>query len=377
LQERFIIYPFKILTQIFILPSFTPAHVQFEQFARTVGDAAVDQQRQKRQSQIGFANVVSTAAQQANATWPLFRVPNFELLAGQVALQSGSEFIACTILVDAADESKYLKFVNDTFEDSIHEGHMIRYGNLDRIVPIGYTSNFTVVGPNGFQPDTAQQPFRSPLWQLSPRTYDFLLVIAIPLHFNLFVSNDIFLLRFRFKITALATFFNINFDVASRNGDILSLINAMLTLKNESVTSAVAPYLDSGILTKEEHEAMHSKLPQSNVSFPHSFSFTPIHKTPGDYNSKVVAYIADGFAWDFALRYLLPDNIEGIVVDIRNTCNQSSTYELMGYDAFYLGENVAPETKYEGMAVVRDLSLSTNMNSIRIPGHCLYTIVRT
>jgi hypothetical protein len=155
----------------------------------------------------------------------------------------------------------------------------------------------------------------------------------------------------------------------------LEFINAMIELKNESLTTNVGDYADSGLLTKEEHNAMHSTIPNSNVRFPHSFLFTPVYKVPGDYESKIVAYVSGGFAWDFALRFLLPNNIEGIVVEIQNSCHQTIAYELIGHDAFYLGDNVTHEAKYDEMEVVRDLSPSTHPNFTASPAHCRYAIV--
>jgi hypothetical protein len=159
--------------------------------------------------------------------------------------------------------------------------------------------------------------------------------------------------------------------------NVFAVINAMMELKNESVITDVGTYSDTGALTDEEHNAMHSTIPNSDVTFPHSFMFTPIHKVPGDYNSKIVAYVGGGFAWDFALRFVLPDNIEGIVVEIRNSWNQFYAFELMGHDAFYLGNNATHEPKYESMEVIRDLSPSTHPNITTVTGNCRYTLVRT
>jgi hypothetical protein len=136
----------------------------------------VDQQRQMLQSYAGFANVISSSARQKNATWPFFRIPDFELHGRQARLQSGSEFIGCTYVVYPDDEDEYLTFVTDNFEESIKEGLMTRYGNLDLLVPAGYIQNFTILGPEGFQPDTISRPYRSPGWQISPRTFH-------PLHY--------------------------------------------------------------------------------------------------------------------------------------------------------------------------------------------------
>ena len=153
-------------------PVALPPFFQFAQFTRTVGDAAVDQQRRMRESYVGFPNLISSLAKNGNATWPIFRIPDFEIHAGQVRLQSGTEVIGCTYLVESSDTYEYLKFVTDNYESSLQEGHMTRYGNMDRLAPIGYTPNFTIFTPNGtFIPDTTiDRPLRSATWQLSPRT---------------------------------------------------------------------------------------------------------------------------------------------------------------------------------------------------------------
>jgi hypothetical protein len=134
-----------------------------------VGDAAVDQQKRMIEAFAGFANHISSTARDLNATWPMVRIPNFELHAGQVRLQSGAEAISFSALVEHKDEEAYLEFVTANYEDNVKEGHLIRYGNLDRLMPIGYTPNFTVIGPNGFTPDTVVRKVRKPLWHLSPR----------------------------------------------------------------------------------------------------------------------------------------------------------------------------------------------------------------
>jgi hypothetical protein len=176
---------------------------------------------------------------------------------------------------------------------------------------------------------------------------------------------------------AIPYYFAINWDILASETDYTGMIAAMQVLKNQSVVAPVRPYQDEGsVLPKDVHDAMHSSRLNSNVSFPHSILMTPVYEVPNDSESKIVAYIGGGFAWDYALRSLLPDNVNGIIVEIKNSCNQSSLYELVGHDAFYLGENATKESKYDIMEVVRDLSFGTHPEFASTPGHCLYTIVR-
>ena len=174
----------------------------------------------------------------------------------------------------------------------------------------------------------------------------------------------------------MATYERINMD-SYTFARYRNLADAVLALKNESVFTASFPYSKSlsTSTTDDEHNAMHSSRLNSDISYPHSLMSTPVHEVPGDSESKIVARISGSFAWDYTLRLLLPNNVNGIVAELRNTCNQSSLYALEGEDAFYLGDNATRESIYDHMEVVRDLSLGTHPNLSTTPGHCQYTIV--
>ena len=144
---------------------------QFAQFARTVGDAAVDQQRRMRDAFVGFAHQISSTAIDINATWPMVRIPYFELHAGQVRVQTGAEIVGFQSLIEPQDGDAYLEFVTAHYEDLAIEGHMIAHGNLDQFAPIGYTPNFTTLGPTGYFPDSVERKLRMPFWHFSPRKF--------------------------------------------------------------------------------------------------------------------------------------------------------------------------------------------------------------
>jgi hypothetical protein len=173
---------------------------------------------------------------------------------------------------------------------------------------------------------------------------------------------------------ALSSYRTVNWDNLPVPG-IQATQHAVETLKYESVVSIVQGFIEGDVLTKEEHAALHSSLPHSNVSYPHSFLVHPVHQHPADYESKFVASVVGAFAWDVSLRNLLPENVNGILIEVRNTCNQTCLYEISGKDAFYLGENAVRETTYDHMEIVRDLSFHTNPNFTSTPGHCQYKIV--
>ena len=165
-----------------------------------MGDAAVDQQRRMRDAFVGFAHQISSTAIDINATWPLVRIPYFELHAGQVRVQTGAEIVGFQSLIEPQDGDAYLEFVTAHYEDLAIEGHMIAHGNLDQFAPIGYTPNFTTLGPTGYFPDTVERELRMPFWHFSPRKFVLYSVMCLLLcicfrfstvaifHFILFVS---------------------------------------------------------------------------------------------------------------------------------------------------------------------------------------------
>jgi hypothetical protein len=134
----------------------------------------VDQQQRMRDALTGFANHISSSARQENATWPMYRLPDFELHAGSRRLEAGVEIVVFSPNVEPKDVEEYLEFVTANYEDVVNEAHMIRYGNTNRLNPVGYTPNFQLVGPTGYFPDPQSRQFRGPIWQLSPRKLFFM-----------------------------------------------------------------------------------------------------------------------------------------------------------------------------------------------------------
>ena len=134
----------------------------------------MDQQQRMRDALTGFANHISSSARQENATWPMYRLPDFELHAGSRRLEAGVEIVVFSPNVEPKDVEEYLEFVTANHEDAVNEAHMIRYGNTDRLIPVGYTPNFQLIGPTGFFPDPQIRQFRGPIWQLSPRKLFFM-----------------------------------------------------------------------------------------------------------------------------------------------------------------------------------------------------------
>ena len=155
---------------------------KFAQFSRTVGDAAVEQQRKMRLSIIAFSRFFSQSAYDAGAPWPFYALPKFELHASSVLLQSGNELLSINQFVKEKDEAAVLEFANNNFENWIAESHMIRYGNLDNMPKSTehYHPYFTVSRNGTFVRDTEHRDQRTAMWQYSPRKFSKSSILIYP-----------------------------------------------------------------------------------------------------------------------------------------------------------------------------------------------------
>lgn len=152
----------------------------------------------------------------------------------------------------------------------------------------------------------------------------------------------------------------------------------MIVLRNQTLITPVRKYVGvPTAMSQDEHDALHSALPDSNSEHPHSVVVHPIHERIDDPDSPIVALFGGGIAWDFALRNLLPHGVRGMMTVIKNTCNQSFTYEIDGRDALFKGAGDSHNTKYDRMEVFINLALSTHADFDSTPGHCRYSMVRS
>lgn len=151
----------------------------------------------------------------------------------------------------------------------------------------------------------------------------------------------------------------------------------MKEMQYETSFTVIMPYQSIHlVLSKEDHDALHSKLLDSTTEHPHCLAYHPIHEDPTDPTSEIVGLVNSGIALDASLLHLLPRGVEGIIAVIKNNMNQSVTYEIIGPDAVYLGEGDLHEAIYNDMRYDVDLALHTNPDYLTTPGNVLYHMVR-
>jgi len=94
-----------------------------------------------------------------------------------------------------------------------------------------------------------------------------------------------------------------------------------------------ATYVDS-VVGQERHSLMHEDT--GSHMLPHSIAAQPVYKNferrlDGSLDT-VIGYLFSVISWDTYLDNLLPQGINGIVAVLRNSCNQSYTFEINGQE---------------------------------------------
>lgn len=292
-----------------------------------------------RDSLKSFEAIISTSAEAANATWPFYTLPSFHTHAQHNLKQSGSEVVFFTPILKAEQAKAWGLYASDNYAEWIHEGHKAKYGSLNDLEAQSY-HDFIFDSINDAFVPVPDSEFYYPMWQLYPPPRSYAIV---------------------------------NWNVAQSYA---GAIGATLALGNESVATPVSRYLSTIAISEEQHNKMHSALPNSKAQYPHSFLFHPIHEHVGKEDSKIVAVLVSIFAWDLALRSLLPEGVSGIIVNVNNNCEQSYTYYLDGVDAIYVEEGDAHDRRFDGVAH-RTYKLSESENRLfnTTPGHCQYSLV--
>jgi hypothetical protein len=78
------------------------------------------------------------------------------------------------------------------------------------------------------------------------------------------------------------------------------------------------------------HDSYHPIDKTDRLRHPHSIAAQPVYNKLEASTNKIVGYLYSIIAWDFFLVNLLPEGVTGVYVILRNSCNQTVTYQLDG-----------------------------------------------
>jgi hypothetical protein len=88
------------------------------------------------------------------------------------------------------------------------------------------------------------------------------------------------------------------------------------------------------------------------VGEPLSYIYYPVFQ---DFeNETLVAGLESMVYWRSYFEFVLPEKVHGVIVVVKNTNNESFTYQINGKEAVFLGVNDSHATKYEHMMLRAD-----------------------
>lgn len=123
---------------------------------------------------------------------------------------------------------------------------------------------------------------------------------------------------------------------------------------------------------QESHEQISSL--SNGLNGPATNIFYPVFSDLND-NRTVVAVLSLTTKWDSFLLPNLPPDPNGLIVTLRNECEQSFSFEITGEEVIYLGQGDYHEDDYESygkeFALMADSSVFTEVPMAS--GYCTYT----
>ncbi|CAB9499300.1 Receptor-type guanylate cyclase gcy [Seminavis robusta] len=108
---------------------------------------------------------------------------------------------------------------------------------------------------------------------------------------------------------------------------------------------------------------------------PHSLVMAPIYDSFDKNNRILVGAFHGILAWEFYLTDLLPPGVTGIIVVLQNTCEQSTSFELIGPHAEFLGDGDLHDPEFSDMVQVVDFgSIFLPEQGSAVANQCLYSL---
>lgn len=315
----------------------------FTQFSGSLIASAKTGQERLDESIKSMSTHLTAYALRNNMTWPFVTDPDFEVVASTAAKSGSFEMNMMAPLVKENQVEEWQDYAETHCQQWMLSSHRQKYQNIQHLEPINYHRNITEAGPDGLQTTSRGKGWYSPIWQFSPP----------PVNYGI-----------------------INYDMMNAIGR-KGAVEDMIRLRNYSTTTLVSKYIARDIaFTQEQHEAMHSKLRDSSIEFPHTFQFGPIYET-FEKDAPLVGMVEVAFSWDANMRNLLSEGTKPLTVILENNCKNAEggkqlfTYTIDESDAIFIGNGDLHDSTYSRSASA-NLSLIPPKEDVE----CRYFMVR-
>lgn len=283
------------------------------------------------------STVTSYVQDEETANWPLVDIPHFEMRGYQSNALSGALMMIMSPLVPLLEREDWESYATEN-QGWIQEGIDFNPELRDNYTSVpGYElENISYpIWHYGLTGEPVHEQGRGPylpVWQTSPAPYNTSIV-----NYNL-LDNPVFARVFH--------------GMEETDLPVLSEVTDLT-------------FLYEGVI---DDDATH----------PHSFLLYPLHETfdellenPSDPNPLIGALTAV-LPWDHYFAHLLPKEVFGMVVVVKDTCGDVFTYQVDGPDATFMGQGDHHDPKYEGLVEVTDFVTLFQHNFSDTHEHCEY-----
>jgi len=293
----------------------------FELYASTIIESSGFSASGIRSSANDFSDYMSSSAAVMNSDWPFVTFPDFERRANSLRELTGAVGVVLLPIVQEYQEFPWSAYTqNNTGWIGTPQEVPGRY--VPRIFTIGQEGEFSFGGPTPFKP----------VWQMNP-------LPVRPV---------------------------VNYNMATING--FGYNPQLLEELKEVVTSDIMP---NRIFTS----VFPNFLTEDSPDEPHSMLVVPVFETvDGKPTEKLVAEIHVFLRWNIYFSNLLPDNVRGINVVLRNTLNTTVTWNLEGKKATYEGSGDLHDPTFDSYCVSTDFEFVRNRELALEAGATLYTV---
>ena len=268
----------------------------------------------------------TAAAINSQAIWPNFTLSHFHLRTQEALKSSGAEILAFAPSVAGEFKDQWEAYVQDN-QDWLTES--LDDAGLGHINPgPAPTSIQTIEGGTS----TSQH---APIWQMEPTPISATLLL-----------QDLYSLPW-FRLLA--------HDAVATDGAVISSTVDVSFLK-----------------TKDDSVG-------SSVQNPHSIVLDLVRrdfkKDVGEDDVDVVGFILADIPWQYYFIQLLPEDTNGYIISVEDTCGAHFTYEVNGHEAVFLGMEDMHDPEYDYLRETYHLSaFDQTRNKTHDRNHCAYDI---
>ena len=242
-----------------------------------------------------FAESISIS-KSSESEFPFVRVPKFELIGNQTRSLVGNDLILWAPFVTEDQKMEWNDFSKSEqgwYNESLAIVQSNPYADMGRFVAGSEFRDYIWEGDdldNGKEVDAAG-PF-APLWHISPPT---------------------------------SSLTSVNYNVLDEPY-INELVPVFLQTRDFLMSSA--KMLSEDGLSKSIIDSQSLVLEENATDRPYSTHLTPVYEQLGNITSSLVGVLLSTIVWDKYLLALFHEDETGIELVLRNTCNQSFTYDL-------------------------------------------------